>query len=186
MIKGIALLAAALFGLLAPAASAHVTVIPAAARPGETRALTFRVLNERDDAKTVRVDLFLPAGVRAKAADRRGWTRVDKPGEIDWIAGADAAIGGAGAKDFELRVGPLPKSGRVVFKVLQHYSDGQIVRWIQDPDPGADRPAPFVQLTASGRPATSGGSSAAGFAILAALLALAAGAGALLLRRRRR
>ncbi len=182
-----ALVTVLLFGLLAPAASAHVTVIPATARPGETRALTFRVLNERDDAETVRVELFIPAGVHATAADRPGWTRVESPGKVDWTAGPGAAIGGAGAKDFEVRAGPFPHAARVVFKVLQHYSDGQIVRWIQDPDPGADRPAPYVQLTATGRPEPSGGgSSATGFAILAALLALAAGAAAVLLRRRRR
>src|SRR5262249_50972001 len=83
---------------LAPAAPAHVTVIPAAARPGTTETLKFRVLNERDNAKTVRIDIFVPGGLKATASDRPGWTRVDKPGEFDWAAKTPSdAIGGASA-----------------------------------------------------------------------------------------
>jgi uncharacterized protein YcnI len=179
---------AVLFALLAPLADAHVTVIPSAARPGETRTLTFRVLNERSDATTVRIDLFIPAGVTAKAADRRGWTKVDSGSQVTWTADAPPdAISGEKSKDFEVTVGPLPGSKQVVFKVLQHYSSGEVVRWIQDPEPGADRPAPVLQLTATGRPSTSGGSSAtAGWAAIAVVVAIAVAGGALVLRRRRR
>jgi uncharacterized protein YcnI len=172
-------LAALVFALLAPAASAHVTVIPASAHPGQTPALHFRVLNERSDARTVEVDVFVPRGLHATAADRRGWTRVDKPGEFDWVA-RDAGIGGADAKDFELRVGPLPHTRQVVFKALQHYSDGQIVRWIQT-SPGAERPAPVLQL--GGAPSGGGGSSASLLPIAVVLLLLGGG---LVLRRSRR
>jgi uncharacterized protein YcnI len=182
----LACLVALVFALVAPAADAHVTVIPSSARPGETRTLTFRVLNERADAKTVGVDVFLPRGVTGKPAARRGWSMLDRGNEIDWSADSPGtAIGGDSAKDFELTVGPLPKAGRVVFKVLQQYSNGEVVRWIQDPAPGADRPAPVLQLTASGRPAAPGrSSSAAGFAILAAVLVLALGGVGLVVRRR--
>jgi uncharacterized protein YcnI len=181
-----ALATLAAFLAMAAPASAHVTVLPGTARPGETRTLTFRVLNERDGARTVGVDVFLPAGLAAKGAARPGWRRLDKSGEIDWTAdAAGAAIGGETSKDFELTVGPLPKAENVVFKVLQHYSDGEVVRWIQDPEPGAERPAPVLQLTATGRPAPGGGSSSAiGFAVLAAVLLLAGGGGMLMLRRR--
>ncbi len=178
-----------LFALLAALADAHVTVIPSAARPGETRTLTFRVLNERSDATTVGIDLFIPAGVTAKAADRRGWTKVDKGSQVTWTADAPAdAISGEQSKDFEVTVGPLPDAKQVVFKVLQHYSTGEVVRWIQDPEPGADRPAPVLQLTATGKPSTSGGSSSAatGWAVIAVLVALAVGGAAFILRRRGR
>ena len=112
-----ALVLVAFFCVVA-AASAHVTVIPSSARPGETKTLAFRVLNEKSDATTVEVDLFIPAGLTAHAADR---------------------------------------------------------------------PAPVLQLTASGRPQSSGGSSSAtGWAILALLAALALGGAALIVRRRRR
>jgi uncharacterized protein YcnI len=181
-------LAGLLFFAVVSAASAHVTVIPSAARPGETRALTFRVLNERSDATTVGVDLFIPAGVTARAADRRGWTKLDSGTQVQWKADSPAdAISGEQSKDFEVTVGPLPDEKQVVFKVLQHYSTGEVVRWIQDPTPDADRPAPVLQLTATGRPQSSGGSSsAAGWAVLAVVAVLAIGAGALILRRRAR
>jgi uncharacterized protein YcnI len=182
--------ALALFFACSATASAHVTVIPAAARPGQTETIRFRVLNERDSAKTVRIDIFMPSGLKATASDRAGWTRVDKPGEFDWTAKTPGdAIGGAGAKDFEVRVGPLPQTGgQVVFKALQYYSDGQIVRWIQAPTGTASRPSPVLQLTATGKP-TSGsgnGSSATGFAVLAVVLAAAAGGAAIFFRRRAR
>jgi uncharacterized protein YcnI len=180
---------ALLFAVLAAAADAHVTVIPSAARAGETKTLTFRVLNERSDATTVEFDLVIPAGVTAKAADRRGWTKVDTGSQVQWKADTPAdAISGEQSKDFEVTVGPLPKADRLVFKALQRYSSGEVVRWIQDPTPDADRPAPVLQLTASGRPGKSSGdsSAAAGWAVLALLAAVAAGGAAFILRRRRR
>jgi uncharacterized protein YcnI len=181
----VAVVTALVFALLAPAASAHVTVIPASARPGQTLSLHFRVLNERADARTVGIDIFVPRGVNATASGRRGWRLVRKPGEFDWTAGdASAAIGGSGAKDFEVRVGPLPRAPRVIFKALQHYSDGQTVRWIQAPVAGAERPAPVLRLgTGGGGAGGSGGSSGAAFAIPIVLVVLLL-AGAVLRRRR--
>jgi uncharacterized protein YcnI len=182
--------AAVAFALMAAVADAHVTVIPPAARPGETRTLTLRVLNERSDASTVEVDLFIPAGVTAKAADRRGWTKVETGSTVQWKANTPAdAISGEQSKDFELTAGPLPRTGRLLFKTLQRYSSGEVVRWIQEPTPDAERPAPVLQLTATGRPRSAGGSSsssAAGWAVLALLAAIAAGCAVLILRRRRR
>ena len=185
----VALATAAAFLALAGAAYAHVTVIPSSARPGETRTLTFRVLNEREDAKTVGVDVFLPAGLHATAGIRRGWSAVANGGQLTWTADSpDDAIGGDASLDFQVKAGPLPETDQLVFKVLQHYDDGQVVRWIQDPQPGADRPAPVVQLTATGRPQTTGGGSSAtvGWVVIGALAAVALGGAALFARRRRR
>ena len=186
--RAVLALAAVVFACMAAAADAHVTVIPSAARPGETRTLTFRVLNEESGATTVEFDLFIPAGVTAEAADRRGWTKVAGGSQVTWKAnGPSDAISGNQSKDFEVRVGPLPKQQQLVFKALQHYSTGEIVRWIQDPTPDAERPAPVLQLTATGRPQASGGSSSAtGWAVLAVLALVVVAAGFLLLRRRRR
>ena len=182
-----ALLTAALFGALAAPAQAHITIIPAAARPGETRTLSFRVLNERQ-AATTKVDVYVPAGVKATPVARPGWSLAPAGDHFTWSAdGPGDAISGEHAKDFQLRAGPFPHAGRVVFKALQYYDDGQIVRWIQDPKPDAERPAPVLQLTATGRAeSSSGGSSSAGFAILGAVVLAGAGGGLLLLRRRRR
>src|SRR5262245_21880944 len=167
----LSLLTVLAFFVAVSAASAHVTVIPSSARPGETRTLTFRVLNERSDSTTVEIDLFMPAGVTAKAADRRGWTKVESGSQVQWKANSPGdAISGDKSKDFEVTVGPLPDQEQLVFKALQHYASGEIVRWIQDPTPDAERPAPVLQLTASGRPQSSGGSSSAtGWVILAVL-----------------
>jgi periplasmic copper chaperone A len=178
----------ACLALLASPASAHVTVLPPAARPGETRTLTFRVLNERA-ASTMRVEIFAPSGVAAQPDQRRGWRLVHAGSRFDWTADApDDAISGDASKDFRLTVGPLPHASQLVFKVLQHYSDGTVVRWIQDPKPDADRPAPALQLTATGGPRAASGSSssAAGWAILAVLAAVAGGGATVLARRRRR
>ncbi|HZP29780.1 MAG TPA: DUF1775 domain-containing protein, partial [Acidimicrobiia bacterium] len=47
--------------------------------------------------------------------------------------------------------GPLPtKTGKLVFKALQTYSDGSVVRWIETPTKGApapENPAPTLTLT---------------------------------------
>jgi uncharacterized protein YcnI len=175
------------FALFAPCASAHVTVVPGAARPGQTVTLHFRVLNERSDARTVGIDIFLPAGLRATASARRGWKRVAKPRELSWVAaGTGASIGGSSAKDFEVRVGPLPRSSQVVFKALQHYSDGAIVRWIQTAA-GGDRPAPVLRLSATGQAGGGGGGGMSGviFAVPVVVVLLLFGAAALIRRRPR-
>jgi hypothetical protein len=56
-------------------------------------------------------------------------------------------------------MGPLPQVDKMVFKVLQTYSDGNVSRWIEEPTPGQaepDNPAPVLTLTAaSGSPAAT-------------------------------
>src|SRR5262249_7233182 len=144
------------------------TVMLGTARPGQTVTLSFQVLNERSDARTVGIDIYLPPALHATAFDRCGWTRVDRLRELSWTAGdAGAAIGGSSAKDFDLRVGPLPHAPQIVSKALQRSSDGAIVRWIQTAS-GAERPAPVLRLSASGQAgggSGGGSSSGAAFAI---------------------
>jgi uncharacterized protein YcnI len=160
---------AALFvGLGATVASAHVTIDPDTAAQGGYAALVFRVPNERDNADTVKIDVRLPpdrplASVHVKP--HPGWsyeirkTRPATPDEYD---------------EFAISAGPLPKSDSMIFKTLQYYSDGEVVRWIQEPLPNAaepERPAPVLKLlppskTGAARPAggpvrDSGGRTAA-------------------------
>ncbi len=169
--------------LLFPApAFAHVSVLPETSRPGETVDLMFRVPNERDDAATVRVDVFLPPGVPAEIAPHAGWSNVALPsGEVRWTADEGVSIGPGRTVDFKVRLGPLPRQERIVFKSLQHYADGQVVRWIQSSGPDDERPAAVLELAArtSGE---SGTSPAVYGAIAAGLLAL--GGAVLFLRRR--
>jgi hypothetical protein len=90
---------------------------------------------------------------------------------------------------------------QIIFKALQTYSDGDIVRWIDEPAPGVepDHPAPVLKLTkgsggdghddaddSADMTSGTGGSSGAalGFGIAGAVLGLAALAVALLAYRR--
>ena len=185
-------LALALVLLLAWPASAlaHVTVLPTLSRPGETADLTFRVPNERDDAATVRLDLFLPRGVKAEIPARKGWTLARQPtGEVRWTADSPAsAILPGRTQDFKVRLGPLPDQPQIVFKALQHYADGQVVRWIQDPG-SEERPAAVLDL--GGGTAADNldrGDDSNSWAVIAGAIVIAFAAGGLLVavtRRRR-
>ncbi len=81
--------------------------------------------------------------------------------KITWTATPDAAIKPGQFQEFDVSVGPLPETDKIVFKALQTYSDGDIVRWIEEP--GADgkepvHPAPTLKLAkASSDTSTAGG-----------------------------
>jgi uncharacterized protein YcnI len=174
------------FVLLFPAnALAHVSVLPESSRPGQTADLTFRVPNERDDAATVQVDVFLPPGVPAKVQPHPGWTATRVGDEVRWAADAGTSIGPGRTEDFKVRLGPLPEQPRIVFKSLQHYADGQIVRWIQDSGPDDERPAAILDLGGAGAKGGGGGSSPIGFVGLGIALVAVLGGGVFFARRRR-
>ncbi|GII25837.1 YcnI family copper-binding membrane protein [Planosporangium mesophilum] len=170
---------AALVLMTAPAA-AHVTVNPKDATQGGYAKLTFRVPNERDNAATTQVEVNLPqntpiASVSVKPTT--GWTvtatksTLDKPiknddGEITqavtkivWKADSPAtAIQPGQFQEFDVSAGPLPTTDKIVFKALQTYSDGDVVRWIEEP--AADgkepaHPAPTLKLAAKATTGTA-------------------------------
>ena len=85
-------------------------------------------------------------------------------------------------EDFKVTLGPLPQADRVVFKALQHYADGQVVRWIQDRRPDDERPAAILDLSGGAGEADSG-TTLWPWLVLAAVVLVA---GALLLRLRKR
>jgi uncharacterized protein YcnI len=155
--------------LAAAPASAHVTVNPSDATQGGFTKLTFRVPNEKDNAATTAVEVNLPqetpiAFVSIKPV--AGWTanvtksKLDKPiksddGEvteavtkIEWkSAAADTAIQAGQFQEFDVSAGPLPTTDQIQFKTLQTYSDGEVVRWIEDSaDSKAEHPAPTLKL----------------------------------------
>ena len=168
LLRAAAVLGAAAIAVLGVAgpASAHVTVSSASATQGGYAKLTFRVPNERADASTVKLEITLPedapvASVSVKPVP--GWTAVATKGplatpiktddgeitegvtKITWTAAATAAIEPGQFQEFDVSVGPLPKVDQMVFKALQTYSSGEIVRWI-DTSAGADHPAPTLKL----------------------------------------
>ncbi|MGW2827128.1 YcnI family protein [Streptomyces sp. NPDC001443] len=183
-----AVLAATVVLAAAGAASAHVTVHPESYAKGATDGLlTFRVPNEDDSVSTTKVQVYLPTdhpvlGVLVRPHD--GWTpkvtttKLKTPvktddgtiteavSEITWTGGK---IGAGGFEDFDVAFGQLPDdTDALTFKALQTYSDGKVVRWIEQAAEGADEPenpAPVVKLTAgdgsSAAPAAKGSASIA-------------------------
>jgi uncharacterized protein YcnI len=141
--------------------------------------LAFRVPNESDTATTVKVEVFLAekdtvttvatlpvpgwtAAVQRKSLDKPVATEHGEVAEIvtsvTWTATPAAAIKDGEFQEFVVSLGPLPRADRMVFKALQTYSDGNVVRWIEEPGPDGKEPefpAPVLPLTqAAGPPST--------------------------------
>ncbi|MEU8615395.1 YcnI family protein [Actinoplanes sp. NPDC048791] len=158
---------------LAVPASAHVTVNANTAVQGGYAKVTFRVPNESDTASTTKVEVNLPADTPFASVSLKpvaGWTMapvksklakpIDAHGtqineavtKITWTATGDAAIKPGQFQEFDVSLGPLPQVPQVVFKALQTYSDGNVVRWIDEPTTDGtepEKPAPVLKLTAA-------------------------------------
>jgi uncharacterized protein len=169
------LFAIAIAGLLVVAlaapAVAHVTAQADNPTAGGFSKITFRVPNEEDSADTTELSVQLPtdhpiASVSVKP--KQGWTYqvtttpLNPPvqtddGEITQAVSTITWTGGAikpGEFDeFEISGGPLPTGvDSLVFKALQTYSDGTVVRWIDEATEGGaepEHPAPTISLVAS-------------------------------------
>jgi len=188
--------------LFATPAWAHVTVHPATmpAGTGDIE-LTFRVPNERDNANTVGLQVFFPADLpllTVNVLPVPGWTATvdtqtlakpiqsgDGPvsqivTDITWTATAGGIAPGQ-YQDFAVSAGQAPaQTGDVIFKSLQTYSSGEVVRWIQvasAQNPNPDTPAPVLTLTnptptAAAATTSTGSSSGEGLAIAALVVAV--------------
>ena len=157
---------------IAGPASAHVTVNPDTAAAGGYAKLTFRVPTESDDASTKRIEVYFPQDqplASASVQPHAGWTyrvvdhKLAEPisnddgqvteavEKIVWTADSSQTQIHPGEFDeFNISVGPLPDSGTMVFKALQYYTDGSVVRWIEptvDGQPRPEHPAPVLTLT---------------------------------------
>jgi uncharacterized protein YcnI len=156
-------------------ASAHVTVQPGDAVQGERARVDFRVPNESDTESTVAVEVHFPeeAPISSVSVGKLpGWSaevtyrELDEPIEggqgeqitevvesITWTAdNAAAEIAPGEFGEFPLALGTLPEVDQLFFPTLQTYSDGEIVRWIDEPvgDTEPERPAPSLTLAAAG------------------------------------
>jgi uncharacterized protein YcnI len=160
--------AAATLLVVAPVASAHVTLQPEELPAGGFTRLDVRVPTERDDASTTKVEVQLPPGFLFVSTEPvPGWEakivnrKLDKPveqfgeqiteevGQVSFTAkGAAAGIAPGEFQDFGLSVSVPDKAGSTLtFKAVQTYSGGEVVRWIGPPD--SEEPAPQVKLTAA-------------------------------------
>lgn len=150
-------------------AAAHVTVNPNSAEAGSYAKLTFRVPTEKPDSATTKVEVVLPDDQPISSVSVRpvpGWKvetqkrTLDKPllkhgkevkevvSRIVWSGGE---INPGEFQEFDVSVGPLPEDAeRLVFKALQTYDNGEVVRWIDVPAADgaeAEKPAPILALT---------------------------------------
>nr|WP_239165818.1 YcnI family protein [Catellatospora citrea] len=172
MTRRLGVVAVTVLGLLAVAvpASAHVTVNPKEAVQGGYARVAFRVPNESDDTNTTKVEVYLPEDAPVASVTTMpvpGWTvtvakrKLATPIEVHgspvsevvstltWTATSpDAAVKPGQFQEFPVSMGPLPKVDKMVFKTLQTYSDGAVVRWIDPPaNDGAEPESPAPVLT---------------------------------------
>jgi uncharacterized protein YcnI len=167
--------AAALVFALAGPAAAHVTVNPDTAAQGAYTKVSFRVPTESDTASTTKVQVNLPTDSPIASVSTRplpGWTAAtvksklatpiksddgeitEAVTQITWTATAGSEIKPGQFQEFDVSLGPLPTNvNQIIFKALQTYSDGNIVRWIDEPTTDGsepDHPAPVLKLTPAG------------------------------------
>lgn len=161
----------------ATAASAHVTANPKSAEQGSYAKVSFRVPNERGDASTTKVVVHLPvdhplASVSVRPAP--GWTvkaeksKLPKPIEshggelteaVTTITWSGGEIEPGQFQEFDVSMGPLPTdTDQIVFKADQTYSNGEVVKWEDEPAEGAEpeHPAPTLKLTPKDTTTTAG------------------------------
>jgi uncharacterized protein YcnI len=135
---------------LADLAWAHVTVNPKTAQQGSFTKVSFRVPNERDTASTSALEVSFPIDHPIPFVSTRavpGWmstvqkTKLAKPlissdGEVHEVVSKITWPGGTIApgtfEEFDVSMGPLPTdTAELVFKALQSYDNGEVVRWIE-------------------------------------------------------
>jgi uncharacterized protein YcnI len=158
-------------------AAAHVTVHADQAVQGGSAEIGFQVPTETDTASTVSVRVAFPADApiaEVAVLPVEGWTfhvtttapaspvaatHGDEASEV--VREVEWRAAGPGIKPGEYQVfriaGELPKTDRMVFKVVQTYDDGQVVRWIDEPVAGGPEPAhPAPVLALTDAPAADG------------------------------
>ena len=156
---------------LAVDASAHVTVsAPGATRGGGDQEITFRVPVEKD-ADTVELTVALPTDtpIASVLVDPvPGWTHTQRTStlpkpivtddgkittavsQITWKAQPGHGLHPGEYGSFAIIAGQLPNAPSIIFRALQTYADGSVVRWNQVAAPGAtdepEDPAPVLDL----------------------------------------
>ncbi|MEV7519023.1 YcnI family protein [Streptomyces sp. NPDC091371] len=167
-----AALAAGTVLFLSGTAFAHVGVQPVGeAAKGGYATLNFKVPNERDNASTTQLEVNFPVDQPLSSVmpqDVPGWTvtveksKLDKPLTVHGkqINEAVTKVTWSGGKiepgkfqQFPVSVGKLPENAeQMVFKSIQTYDNGEVVRWIEEAKDGAaepQNPAPVLKLSAA-------------------------------------
>jgi uncharacterized protein YcnI len=144
--------AALALGALAAPAWAHVQVEADPGSPGATDAtLKIMAAGESGTAGTSRLEVVadpaIPADQVTLVTGPSGWTLT--PGAAGGFTLAGPALAKGDDANLSVKVKQLPNAPQVTFKVVQTYSDGEVVRWIEltgadGKEP--DNPAPIVKL----------------------------------------
>ena len=156
--------------VVAGPAAAHITTFPSAAtQGGSDLELTFRVPNEEAKASTTKVEITFPADhpiANVLVQPVAGWTvqvqnttlatpiKTDD-GDVSQVLAKVTWSGGridpGQYAGFHVIFGLLPSgTDQIVFKAVQTYSNGDVVRWIdvaRTGQPAPDHPAPVLALT---------------------------------------
>lgn len=180
-------------------AGAHVTVSSDKAVQGGHAEIAFQVPTESATASTVKLQVAFPsdtpiasvsvlphpgwtykvtkAPVAAPVPDGHGGQVTEAVSQIEWsAAGPDTAVKPGEYEVFRVSAGPLPKADRAVFKVVQTYGDGQVVRWIDEPAvEGAPEPEHPAAVLALAPADPSAGGEHAGHAAAPAAVTTTAG-----------
>ncbi|MDB1086184.1 YcnI family protein [Streptomyces sp. ACA25] len=165
LLAATAVATAAVLALGTPAL-AHVTIDPRETTAGGYSTVNVKVPNERDDASTVEVEVFLDPeypvasvmpqpvpgwDVEVETAELdeplevHGNRITEAPSKITWSGGE---IGPGMFQQFPVSMGRLPEDAdRMVFKAIQTYDSGEVVRWIDEPGEDAEQPAAVLTLT---------------------------------------
>jgi len=145
--------AALALGALASPAWAHVQVEADPGSPGASDAtLKIMAAGESGTAGTNKLEVVadpaIPADQVTLVTCPSGWTLT--PGAAGGFTLAGPALAKGDDANLSVKVKQLPNAPQVTFKVVQTYSDGEVVRWIEltgadGKEP--DNPAPIVKLT---------------------------------------
>jgi periplasmic copper chaperone A len=152
--------AALLLAALAPAAAAHVQVMPKQVAPNDPVVFTVLVPNERDNP-TTSVQVEIPEGVVPFSfEDTPGWERqtdTAEDGSVTSVEWTGELPEGAFVR-FGILASTPETEGTLTFRAVQTYADGTEAAWVGAPD--SDEPAPTVEVTAAASPANAGGEGA--------------------------
>jgi periplasmic copper chaperone A len=147
------LIAAGTLVYLAVPAWAHNEFEPASAAPGSVASLTLSVEDESSSADTSKLQLVFPSPITvAELPAVAGWTATVDGGRLGSPATGVTWQGTPRPGDLKLpiKLGPLPAdAGRLQFKALQTYDNGDVERWIDDWPKGApepEHPGPVLDL----------------------------------------
>ena len=126
---------------------AHVAVLPRESATGATQKYTMRVPNEKN-IPTVRMEAEFPAAVEVISVDpKEGWkidVNKDPSGKIVGAVWSGGNIAPNDIAEFVFQARNPNQETRLVWKVIQVYSDGSKSQWTGAA--GSRSPAPVTQV----------------------------------------